>query len=324
MLNIFRRFACAAVVIAIAALQFSATDSAQAQGPNPVLNDLLQQGVPMPGNQFRKLRPPSLADGLNAAQQQLAVEAVLAKKLGAQVGFTDFTAKGISAPNVLLVDDPVYYGAATPGRTDHTVDLWFVVYGKLATVTDPAFMKAQFSISSDDQIDTLKPEVLKAHKLEPQKFPGGGEYWAHGQFKIFPSSLVVQLQATAHAVETSSPASGTLAVMIDQRFNQDADFPNEWRPVVRDPNGGIKMLPNGKPALGDPQLYVSAGAYIKTTPLVGVPGALFVEYHLVYDEPQAWFNGKDLLRSKLPQKAPDDVRDFRRKVEKAEKKAAGG
>ena len=318
MLNIFRRFVCAAIVIPLAALQFSAAGSASAQGPNPILNDLLQQGVPMPGNQFRKLRPPSLADGLNAAQQQQAVETVLAKKLGAAVTFAQFTEKGLNAPYILLIDDPAYYGAAAPGRTDHTVDLWFVVYGQLATVTDPAFMKAQFNISSGDQIDTLKPEALKARKLEPQKFPGGGEYWAHGQFKIFPSDLVVQLRATAHAVTTATAASGTLAAMIDQRFNTDTDFPNEWRPVLRDPNGGIQMLPNGKPALGNPQLYVSAGAYIKTTPLVGAPGALFVEYHLVYDEPQAWFNGKNLLRSKLPQKAPDDVRDFRRKVKKAE------
>jgi hypothetical protein len=312
------RFAYAAVVLGIAVLQLSVATPARAQGPNPVLNDLLQQGVPLPGNKFQKLRPPSLPDGLTDPQQQQAVNAVLAKKLGAPVTFEQFTKKGLNAPLVLLIDDPEFYGAAAPVRTDHTVDLWFCVYGKLATVTDPAFMKAQFNISGSDQIDTLKPEALQARKLVPQKFPGGGEYWVHGQFKIFPSDLVVQLQATAHAVTTSTDASGTLAAMIDQRFNQDKDFPNEWRPVLRNPNGGIQTLPNGNPALGAPQLYVSCGAYIKSTPLVGVPGALFIEYHLVYDEPQAWFNGKNLLRSKLPQKALDDVRDFRRKVKKAE------
>ncbi len=229
--------------------------------------------------------------------------------------FAQFTTSNVNAPYVLLIDDPKTGGPALPG---HAVDLYFTVYGKLATITDPAFLKAQFKLTSSDQIDPLKKTDLDARKLTAQKFDGGGEYWAHGQFIIFPSNNVVQLRATAHAVETSSPASGTLAALIDPQFNEDAEFPNEWRPILRNANGGVAKGPDGKPQTGNPQTYISAGGYLKATPLVSVPGALFVEYHLVYDEPTGWFDGKNLLRSKLPEKAPDDVRDFRRKVKKAE------
>lgn len=320
MRNTYRRLMCAAVVIGFAALPFTTTNSANAAGDNPIFTQLLQQGVPLPNGQFQKLRPPSMADGLNDAQQRQEVATVLAKKLGAPVTWEQFTENAIGAPSVLLVDDATFYGAhpqAPPYRTDHSVDLWFVAYGQLASVMKPSFMKAQFNISSTDQLDNLKPADLNDRNIAPQKIEGGGEYWVHGQFKILPAAFFVQLRTTARAIETSSPASGTVAAIIDPRFNGDKGFPNEWRPAIKDPNGGIKMV-NGKPALGDATPYVNAGGYTKITPLVGAPGALFVEYHLVYEEPQAWFNGKNLLRSKLPQKAPDDVRSFRRQVIKAE------
>jgi hypothetical protein len=315
-----RRFSLVAVAIGLAVLQFTAAGSAKAEGDNPILTQLIQQGVPLPSGNSQKVRSPSMADGLNDAQQRQAVAAVLAKKLGAPATWEQFTENAIGAPSVLLVDDASFYGThpqTPPYRTDHSVDLWFVAYGQLATVMAPAFMKAQFNISSTDQIDNLKPADLKTHNLEPQKYPGGGEYWVHGQFKILPANFVLQLRATAHAVETSSAASGTVAAIVDARFNSDKEFPNEWRPVIRDPNGGIKMV-DGKPALGDATLYVNAGGYTKITPLIGAPGALFVEYHLVYEEPHEWFNDRSLLRSKLPQKALDDVRTFRRQVEKAD------
>jgi hypothetical protein len=75
--------------------------------------------------------------------------------------------------------------------------------------------------------------------------------------------------------------------------------------------------PNGQPLLGSPTTYVSAGGYLKATKLAQPNGALLVEYHLVYDEPAGWFDGKNLLRPKLNTKAEDDVRLFRRKVRDA-------
>ena len=56
---------------------------------------------------------------------------------------------------------------------------------------------------------------------------------------------------------------------------------------------------------------------MKVTKLIKPAGALFVEYHLIYDEPKGWFNGKDLLKTKLPIKTEGDVRGFRHQVTEA-------
>ena len=42
--------------------------------------------------------------------------------------------------------------------------------------------------------------------------------------------------------------------------------------------------------------------------------AMLIEYHVVFEEPEAWFQGANLLSSKLPLVIQDVVRSFRRKL----------
>ena len=72
----------------------------------------------------------------------------------------------------------------------------------------------------------------------------------------------------------------------------------------------------GKTKLGPPTPYAGLGGYIKVTGLHEPAGALLVECHAVFDEPQGWFDGKNLLRSKLPLVVQENVRTFRRKLAK--------
>jgi hypothetical protein len=290
--------------------------SRAAEGGNAIFDDLLQRGVPFGGN-FRKLRTPTLPDGLNAAAQQQAIAPILQLKPGAKPTFKQFTDSNLNAPHVQVIDDlaPPFGGANQPG---HSIDLWFVVWGDLQKIMAPAFLKAQFQPDSKDRIDALKPEELPS-EIKLQQIPGGKDYYAHGQFSIFPNDQRFRVAATAHAIQTLNQESGTLAALIDPRFNQSAKFPNEWRPVLRDANGNVLLDPKGQPQLGQPSPYTSAGGYVKITKLVQPAGALFVEYHLVYDEPAGWFsaNNPNSLRSKLPTKTGDDVRAFRRKAKAA-------
>ena len=46
-------------------------------------------------------------------------------------------------------------------------------------------------------------------------------------------------------------------------------------------------------------------------------GALFVEGHVVFAEPVKWFDGANLLRSKLPPVIQGQVRSFRRELAKS-------
>ena len=87
--------------------ELSAVSSAQAQAANPELDALLTKGVQFPNGQFRKLRSPTLADGLNADAQQKAIEDVLAMKQGRPITYAEVTVKNLNTPYVLLIDqDP--------------------------------------------------------------------------------------------------------------------------------------------------------------------------------------------------------------------------
>ena len=280
--------------------------AAPANPANPTLDDLLKKGVPF-GESSRVLRPPTLTDGMTAAEQQKAINGILQLKPGRQVTFAEFTADGLNTPYVLLIDDPAFGGQNGPG---HSIDLWFVTFGKLKKVSDPKFLKGVFPPDPKSKMTTLADKIRSWRKIERQKNPGRDEYFVNGQFLMLPKDNRVQLSATARVEQTTGNESSVLAGLIDPRFNDDANFPNEWRPVLQ--NGGG---PGGVPQLGSPVTYTSAGGYAKITELSGVGGAVLVEYHLVYDEPNGWFGGANLLRPKLQSKAEDDVRTFRRKVQ---------
>lgn len=292
------------LMLGLVALELStAANSAQAQAANPELDALLTKGVEFPGAVFRKLRPPTLADGLDAAAQQQAIAPILAMKKGRPITYAEFTVNNLNTPLVLLIDQDPQYDANNPG---HSINLWFVVYGKLKTVADPQFLKQQFKPDKTGRVDTLNAADLKQRQIVPRTIPGGNEWFVHGTFKLLPANVRVQVQSTVRVVETREKESATIAGQTDRRFDMDAKFPNEWRPA---PAGVV-----GGPAV----LYYSTGGYAKVTQLVEPAGALLVEYHLIYDEPQGWFGGANLLRSKFPQSTPDDVRSFRRDVKAAE------
>jgi len=59
---------------------------------------------------------------------------------------------------------------------------------------------------------------------------------------------------------------------------------------------------------------------MKVTKLAEPAGALFVEQHLIFAEPVDWFDGANLLRSKLPLVVQDRVRSIRRQWAKGSRK----
>ena len=252
MLCPFRGLMRCVVAAVVAAGGLMAASSAMAQGvaANTIFNDLLQRGVSFGGN-VRRLPPPSLADGLNAAQQQQIINAILVRK-SSKPTYAAFTQNKLNAPYVMFIDDlnPPFGGANQPG---HSIDLWFVAWGKLNVITQPQFLKDQFQLDKNDRIDVLKANELPMG-IQTQQIPGGGDWFVHGQFMILSNDQRALVRGTAHAMETTTPVSGTLAAMIDQRFNQNPNFPNEWRPVIRDANGKVQVGPNGKPLLGQPHL----------------------------------------------------------------------
>jgi len=108
--------------------------------------------------------------------------------------------------------------------------------------------------------------------------------------------------ATYRVMTTLEPKAVVIAAVIDPRFNEDEKYPNYWQSIAE----------SGEPA--PRQRYVTAAAYCKVSPLLEPKGAIFVEQHFLFAEPQGWFRGAPLLRSKLPLAIQDSVRHLRRQL----------
>lgn len=278
---------------------------------NAILADMVDSGVELPEAGAVKLPPPSMPDGLDAKQQR----EVIAKLPGIRHSVDDLLRKSAVAPFELQKSQ-----TAGKGKTKSSawrVDAWFIAYGELEQVAQEDFLKrwSQLAGGESDGGSGAKDEngeISRAGKLSDEEIaerklfdPGEhqDEYFLYSTFQMFDK---VQVSATRHAMISRSDESLLVAARVDPRFEQDEKYPNQWRPMKRDELGKISV--------GPPQPYSGAGFYAKVTRLKQPAGALFVEYHQVFHEPQDWFRGARLLSSKIPLLAQDSVRDFRRKL----------
>ncbi len=116
----------------------------------------------------------------------------------------------------------------------------------------------------------------------------------------------VTIAATVRSYCTRSDDSVVVAAVVDSRFDEDRQFPNRWWPLQRNAAGATTE--------GKPHTYPGMGVYFKATRLVEPTGALLVECHLVLAEPHEWFDGANLLGSKLPAIVQSRVRSMRREL----------
>jgi hypothetical protein len=282
---------------------FATITNAKCRADNPVYKFLTTRGVPVGGDEVVKLPAPTLADGLSAEEQRRAIEAVA----GENHTWEDLTRKSVVAPFVLKISN----GESAAERRGRRLDIWFVSYGSMKTLENQDFLQKQFkSATSEGDPDNpstskiLTAADLKSRGLKPTGRPGDTEYVA-AEFTLLDK---VRLQGTMESTRSRTADSNIVASVLDPHFAGDAEYPNQWRLVTRDDDG--------RRHLGSPQPYSGFGGYAKATRLVEPAGAILIEYHAGFAEPQEWFGGTNLLRSKLPILAQIIVRQLRRGMEK--------
>jgi hypothetical protein len=230
------------------------------------------------------------------------------------VGFKEFVAPGEQTPLVLNIPTLRKPDGKSAVRS---VDLYFVAHGNWKTATSQAFLEGLSTSAKKDAKDdkaksadanalvkthTLTADELAKRKIEPAKGEGLEEQFVHSSLELFDR---VALSVTQRGVLTRGENSVAVAQKIDPRFTNDREFPNQWRPIATE---GEKV------ELGKPQPYLSAASYGKATVLAEPAGAIFFEFHMIFEEPEGWFGGVNLIRSKLPIGVQDQVRTFRRKL----------
>ena len=266
---------------------------------NPVYAGLQDDGIAI-GETKVKLAAPTMQDGLPAAQQR----AIISEVGGNAYDFNALTRKSTVAPHVMATPELVEEGARY-----RKVDFYFVTYGKLSALTDEAVLQRMLDPNKEEgDGDGITPEKLAAYdiKIDPDQADHDG--YGHVNFVL---EKKVDLSLTGRAFWSQTDESIVATMLVDPRFDGDGELANAWRPMSRNESGQLTS--------GEAQPYTGMGMYMKVTKLKDVDDGLFVECHIVFSEPEAWFDGRNYLASKLPPVISKQVRTMRGELSKASK-----
>ncbi|MGD0043783.1 MAG: hypothetical protein ABSE84_25825, partial [Isosphaeraceae bacterium] len=269
-------------------------DTEPVHAGNPVYVDAIRSGFHADGATIR-FPGPILKDGLDANQQHAA----LLKLSGSERALADLLRDSVTAPFLLKVRDQKMTDA-----TVRIVDLWFVVRGDLASL-DPVEVASQASgkaveagnmrfasrLLTDDE---LKPRGRSSHRGRDLS-----RWFVHLEGRLLDR---IAVEATNEAVATRTEESMVIAGRTDPVFDSDTTLANRWRTLGQDGQAG-----SGHPFRG-------ALSYAKISRLKQPPGSLLVEFHGAFSEPEAWFQGNPILRSKFAPIAQDQIRRLRREL----------
>ena len=268
---------------------------------NPIYDALIGPGVKVSAEETLQLPKPALDDGLAPAQQRQVIEVLLAGRYD----WDTFTRKSVVSPFVLKISE----GAAESGPIIRRVDLYLVAFGSFDSLRSEDYLTKQLNLAAgNDQSDTsgkaklLTVDDMRKRNIAADKKPGDPRWMS------VTSTLLgkVRISLTTQNIRTEGKDSILIASIADPRFVKDAEYPNSWQSLTVDDTG--------KRQTGPPEPYAGLGSYAKATKLAEPAGAIFMEYHVAFVEPQGWFHGTNLLRSKLPIVAQEMVRKFRRNL----------
>jgi hypothetical protein len=270
---------------------------------NPLYKELREKGVPFSDHTRLPLPAPVMPDGLDAVAQK----AVLRKLLGDDIDYEAFLEAREFAPHLYLPLREIAGG--NPDAPARMMELYFVAHGKFSVLTKKDVLERLGAADRNKgEAKTLPAEELKKRGIAIGPEMAKREGYGHARYNLLDK---VELDVTGHSIWSETADSLVLAAEVDPRFATDKEYANQWRALEKTDEGDFKK--------GPPHPYQGAGYYMKITRLKNPAGALFVECHVLFAEPTQWFQGTNLLRSKLPPIAQDLARKFRKELIKASK-----
>jgi hypothetical protein len=272
---------------------------------NPVFTKIVNEGL-VAGGQTVRLAAPRLVDGQAADIQRAALKELA----GSDRALDELLRDSVTAPFTIKVHD-----VKTTGATVRQADIWFAVHGDLKQV-DPAREAARTDQKEVEvanmwfQTRLLKADELRAAgiKLADTSSDGNGWY-AHIHAKLLDR---IEFEVTNHVVASESSESVVIASATDPTFANAGTLSNGWKSLA--PSGSSQTDAATRHA------YSGGISYAKISRLAFRPGALFVEMHVAFVEPDGWFQGAPILRSKFSVAAQDQIRALRRELAKKRSK----
>jgi hypothetical protein len=276
-----------------------------AHARNTVYSQVLNQGLEV-GVEKISLPPPRLLDGQDADAQRAA----LREPAGSDQALEEMFRPSVTAPYIIKVRD-----VKTSGGTIRAVDLWFVVYADPKQV-DPAREAARTDQKEVEvgnmwfQTRLLKADDLRSAGIEPPPASGSDQkaWYAHIHARLLDR---LDFEVTNQVVASQSNESIVVASRTDPAFKKEGPSRNGWKVLAA--AGATQSDSSVKP-------YPGGISYAKMSRVAFKPGALLVEMHVAFVEPQDWFQGAPILRSKFSVAAQDQIRSLRRELARTQKK----
>jgi hypothetical protein len=279
----------------------SQTKIEPAHAQNSVFTEVLSHGV-QAGGQAITLPPPRLVDGQSADLER----ALLREVAESDRAVDEMLRDSVTAPYIIKVRDQKASGA-----TIRMADLWFVVYAPLEKI-DPvrevarADQKKVEVANMSFETQMLKADEIRAAGIKPADSVAGlADWYAHVHARLLDR---IEFDVTNHGAVSQSTDSMVVASRTDPSFDKAESNANCWRSVTA--TAGASAVNPAK------QPYSGGISYAKISRCALKPGALVVEMHVAFVEPDGWFQGAPILRSKFGVIAQDQIRTLRRELAK--------
>lgn len=215
-----------------------------------------------------------------------------------------FVEDTVTAPVTVTIEA----AAAGDMRLGHRVRTAFVLHAALEKVQAEEAVQKMLGVENGFKGATAKR--LTAAELAAVGIGHDGSGREQFLFVEIPLLNRIKVRGVVRAVKRESPGGVQVAWEFDPRF---ADVPR-WRTTW------TKVEENelGERVEGEPQPYEGCGGIVTVKKLQPAGerhvDVLVVESRMVICEPEAWFQGSNLLRSKIPLTAQEGVRLLRRKM----------
>ncbi|MCM2370342.1 hypothetical protein [Aporhodopirellula aestuarii] len=300
------------------------TEAADERSSNDnLLRRMTTAGIQLTDDKSFTLPEPTFVsiDG-EAADRATALKAL--EKISGRYGIAGFTRNSVVAP-ISVQTDSIKNDAGD--RIGHFIDVAFVVHQSIAEIrksealddfkSDPDAPEKTIEYTDQDNPDELeknKTRSLTKQELAQYGVTLDGNYEALGYLQMPLLSKVI-VRGVARARRSVWPTDDEnapiiLTWLLDSRFGSPSPDPesisNQWRAIERDSVG--------EKVLGPPRPYAGMGGYVAISPVPDKETASIIQLRFVIHEPYDWFDGRNLLRSKLPILIQDRVRNLRREL----------
>jgi amino acid transporter len=290
----------AAVLAAVLAVRSAAPAWADDPSPAAPANDLASRGVEVAMDVRADL--PAAVLRFDAPQGEADL-----KPLAGPVEWERFSADSVNAPVAVTIEPFAVAGT----RLAHRVHASFALHAPLERLQADETLRRSLGAEAAADGKAATARLLTAEELAAAGIVAD----AGGRERLVALDLPllnrVRIRGVVRTVATEHPDGVEVAWQFDDRLR---DHP-QWRPTWT----RLEENELGARVAGEPQPYGGCGGIVAVRRLAAAGGLdlLAVESRMVLAEPEAWFQGGNLLRSKIPLATQEGVRSLRRRLESA-------